>query len=115
MLKVFQNMDSTHPQYVPKIKELMTELSDHIKEEGQDDLPALEAVLKQADNQGTSESLAKRFDRTKAFVPSRSHPSTGESPPFETVMGLLTAPIDRLSDIFRKFPDKPISRKPYTK
>ncbi|PSN72447.1 HHE domain-containing protein [Corynespora cassiicola Philippines] len=115
MLKVFQNMKSTDPNYVPKIKKLMTDLSEHIKDEEQDDLPALETALSKGDNQGVSESLAKNFGRTKAFVPSRSHPSAGENPPFESVMGLLTAPIDHIADIFRKFPDKTINPNPSTK
>jgi len=114
LLKNFQNMSSKDADYVPKLKELMTDLSQHIKEEEKDDLPALEKALTQSDA-GVSESLAKNFGRTKAFVPSRSHPSAGEHPPFETVMGLLTAPIDHIADIFRKFPDKTISPNPSTK
>ena len=50
--------------------------------------------------------LAKSFGRTKAFVPSRSHPSAPSKPPFETVVGLLTAPIDHLGDMLRKFPEE---------
>jgi len=114
MLKDFQNMSSEDANYVPKLKQLMADLSQHIKEEEKDDLPALEKALSQADA-GISESLAKSFGRTKAFVPSRSHPSAGEHPPFETVMGLLTAPMDHIADIFRKFPDKTISPNPSTK
>jgi len=114
MLKVFQNMKSQDPEYVPKLKELMADLSEHIKEEEHGDLPALEKALMGADAE-VSEKLAKNFARTKAFVPSRSHPSAGEHPPFETVMGLLTAPIDHITDLFRKFPDKTISPNPSTK
>jgi hypothetical protein len=62
-----------------------------------------------------SQSLAKSFGRTKAFVPSRSHPSVPNKPPFETIVGLLTAPIDHLGDIFRKFPDETVSPNPSTK
>lgn len=113
MLKVFQGMKSTDPDYVPKLKELWAPLADHIKDEENQDLPALETELQAV--QGESESMAKTFGRTKAFVPTRSHPSAGEHPPFETVMGLLTAPIDHLADIFRKFPDKTISPNPSTK
>ena len=82
----------------------MEDLVEHIKEEN-DDLPALEKAIATAE----SESLAKSFKRTKAFVPSRSHPSAPSKPPFETVVGLLTAPIDHLGDFFRKFPDQTIS------
>ncbi len=90
-------------EYVPKLKELWGVLSAHIEEEENSDLPALESALKSAT--GESESMAKKFDRTKAFVPSRSHPSAGENPYFESAMGMLAAPIDRIADLFRKFPD----------
>jgi len=105
LLKNFQNMSATDEDYIPTLKELMAQLSTHIKEEENDDLPALEKALSQG-HDGVSDSLATSFERTKAFVPSRSHPSAGEHPPFETVMGLLTAPMDRIADMFRKFPDK---------
>ncbi|KAK3994185.1 hypothetical protein QBC44DRAFT_349024 [Cladorrhinum sp. PSN332] len=102
LLKEFQGMKANNPGYLPKIKELWTKLEDHIKDEEGYDLPALEDKL----SPDSSESMANSFRRTKNFVPSRSHPSAGEHPPFETVMGLLTAPIDKLADMFRKFPDK---------
>jgi hypothetical protein len=115
-LKEFQNMNPSDQEYVPKLKRLMETLSQHMKEEESHDIPALEEVLRgHANHEGVSESLAKSFARTKMFVPSRSHPSAGEHPPFETVMGLLTAPIDHINDIFRKFPDKTISPNPSTK
>ncbi|GAB1320979.1 hypothetical protein MFIFM68171_11189 [Madurella fahalii] len=102
LLKEFQNMKSKDTNYVPKITELWCKLEGHIKDEEDYDLPALEEKL----SPDASKSMAKSFERTKSFAPSRSHPSAGEHPPFETVMGLLTAPIDRLADLFRKFPDK---------
>lgn len=113
MLKVFQGMKSSEPNYIDQLNELWGPLSEHMKEEEERDLPALEQKLQEA--QGESESMAKSFARTKAFVPSRSHPSAGEHPPFETVMRLLTAPIDHIADLFRKFPDKSISPNPSTK
>ncbi|KAK7177914.1 HHE domain-containing protein [Paraphaeosphaeria sporulosa] len=115
-LKEFQNMKPSDAQYTSKLKRLMETLSQHIKEEESDDIPALEKVLREdAINEGISESLATSFARTKMLVPSRSHPSAGEHPPFETVMGLLTAPIDHIGDIFRKFPNKTMSPNPSTK
>jgi hypothetical protein len=89
----------------------MKDLNQHITEEENDDLPALENAM-QTDE---SESMAKSFGRTKAFVPSRSHPHAPNKPPFETVAGLMAAPIDHLGDLFRKFPDKTISPNPSTK
>ncbi|KAM3461434.1 hypothetical protein NHJ6243_004954 [Beauveria neobassiana] len=113
MLKVFQNMSSSDKEYIPQLKKIWSTLDEHIKEEEERDLPALEEKHQQA--HGESNSMATSFGRTKAFVPSRSHPSAGEKPPFETVMGLLTAPIDHIADIFRKFPDQTISPNPSTK
>jgi hemerythrin-like domain-containing protein len=113
LLKEFQQMKPKEPDYIPKLKELWTVLSKHIEEEERSDLPTLEDALQK--QSGESESMAKTFGLTKAFVPSRSHPSAGEHPPFETVMGLITAPIDHVADIFRKFPNKTISPNPSTK
>ncbi|KAJ5991563.1 hypothetical protein N7499_003979 [Penicillium canescens] len=110
-LKVFQNMTPSDTQFIPTIKELMEDLSEHIKEEETHDLPKLEEALSQED----SESYAKSFGRTKMFVPSRSHPSAPDKPPFETVVGLLTAPIDHLADLFRKWPDTSGMPNPSTK
>lgn len=89
----------------------MDDLSQHIKEEENDDLPALDKSLSGDD----AASMAKSFGRTKAFVPSRSHPSAPSKPPFETVAGLLAAPIDHLADFLRKFPDETVSPNPSTK
>jgi hypothetical protein len=76
-------MNATDTAYTTKLKEIWTLLSQHIKEEERDDLPLLEKALSSEKNRGDSESLAKNFGRTKALVPSRSHPSAGENPYFE--------------------------------
>ncbi|KAH7322448.1 HHE domain-containing protein [Stachybotrys elegans] len=104
MLKIFQNMYPEDPDFIPQLRLLWGTLSLHIKEEEDHDLPLLEDKLRLDGDADESGSLAKSFGRTKMFVPTRSHPSAGEHPPFETVMGLLTAPFDRVADIFRKFP-----------
>jgi len=110
-LHKFQNLNPASPEFSPTLEALMKDLNEHIKEEENDDLPALESAIQTEE----SESIAKSFGRTKAFVPSRSHPNAPSKPPFETVVGLMTAPIDHLGDIFRKFPDKTISPNPSTK
>lgn len=78
----------------------MHNLRHHIHEEETEDLVLLDESLSQEE----SESLSRTFDRTKLFVPSRSHPSSPDQPPFETAVGLLTAPMDRLTNLFRKWP-----------
>ncbi|PVH71633.1 hypothetical protein DL98DRAFT_577271 [Cadophora sp. DSE1049] len=111
VLYKFQKLTPEKPEFLPTLEALMKDLNQHIQEEENDDLPALESALQEDE----SESMAKSFGRTKAFVPSRSHPSAPNKPPFETVIGLMTAPIDHLGDIFRKFPDETISPNPSTK
>ena len=71
----------------------------------------LESALSEEESMG----LSKSFGRTKMFVPSRSHPSAPDKPPFETAVGLLTAPIDHLADMFRSWPDTSTMPNPSTK
>ncbi|KZF22966.1 hypothetical protein L228DRAFT_238856 [Xylona heveae TC161] len=99
----FQGLKANDPDFIPTLKSLMSDLSEHIKEEERDDLPGLENALASSQDQ-MSEDLVKSFERTKLLVPTRSHPSAPDKPPFETVVGLMTAPIDHVMDIFRKFP-----------
>jgi hypothetical protein len=110
-LKTFQSLKAGTPEFIPTLKSLMDDLSRHIKEEEIEDLINLDSSLTEAD----AHRMAKSFGRTKAFVPSRSHPMAPDKPPFETVVGLMTAPLDHLGDMLRKFPDQTVSPNPSTK
>jgi hypothetical protein len=99
-LKVFQDLQPTDPGFDTTIRTLMADISQHTAEEENNDLPDLEKALALDE----SVELARSFGRTKVFVPIRSHPRAPNRPPFETVMGLLAAPIDRLGNLFRKYP-----------
>lgn len=89
----------------------MEDLTKHFRDEETIDLVKLESAITPEE----SGRLAKTFRRTKMFVPSRSHPSTPNKPPFETVVGLMMAPIDHLADTFRKWPDEAFMPKPSVK
>ena len=93
-------MEPDDQNFIPTIHALMKDLAEHIKEEEADEMPKLEKALPL----GESDSLSTSFGRTKMLVPSRSHPSAPSKPPFETAIGLMTAPIDHISDLFRKWP-----------
>ncbi|OJD15809.1 hypothetical protein AJ78_03950 [Emergomyces pasteurianus Ep9510] len=99
-LMEFQSMKPTDANFEPTINSLMDGLSMHMKDEEGDDLPALENAISNED----SEELSKSFKRTKMFVPTRSHPAAPNQPAFENVIGFMMAPIDKLGDMFRKFP-----------
>jgi len=107
----FQKLTPENNEFILTLEALMKDLNQHIKEEENDDLPALESAIQNEE----SESIAKSFSCTKAFVPSRSHPNAPNKPLFETAIGLMTAPIDHLGDLFRKFPDQTVSPNPSTK
>ncbi|KAI1413571.1 hypothetical protein F5Y13DRAFT_198415 [Hypoxylon sp. FL1857] len=102
----FQNMEAEDPGFEPTFRKLFSDLQRHVKEEEEHDLPQLEAQL---DHDSLSE-LSKSFDRTKLLVPTRSHPLSPRAPPFETAAALLSAPIDKVADIFRKFPKQDDTR-----
>jgi hypothetical protein len=107
-LNTFQDLDPTDNEFESTLKALWQDLSQHIKEEEDHDLLAIEDKLSSED----SNSMVNSFKRTKMFIPTRSHPSAPDKPPFETVAGLLAAPIDHLRDIFRKFPEESKSQLP---
>ena len=99
MLKSFQELSPTDSKFAPTLEALMKNLTGYLGQE-EDDLAILENALSQAD----SETLSRSIDRTKMFVPSRSHPVPHSKPPFETAASLLAAPMDKVADIFRKWP-----------
>lgn len=82
----------------------MQNLHHHIEHEKNEDMPRLEKLLSREESQ----ALALQFQRTKNFVPTRSHPSAPtNSWAFEGMAALLAAPIDRLRDmIMNEYPDE---------
>ncbi|KAK4208560.1 hypothetical protein QBC37DRAFT_431773 [Rhypophila decipiens] len=100
LLYDFQNMTPEDPAFITTLQSLWSSLSKHIKEEERQDLPALEKHI----DSDVSMSMANSFQKTKHFVPTRSHPSAPDKPPYETAVGLLTTPMDKLMDMFKTFP-----------
>uniref|UniRef100_A0A093XBY5 Putative hemerythrin-like protein n=1 Tax=Talaromyces marneffei PM1 TaxID=1077442 RepID=A0A093XBY5_TALMA len=98
----FQALNPTDTEFEPTLRNLWGDLSAHIRKEEEEDLIQLEDGLTQQD----SANLTSSFERTKMFVPTRSHPMAPDKPPFETVAGLMAAPMDKLADIFRRFPEE---------
>lgn len=80
---------------------LMDQLAAHIHIEETIDLVKLENAI----TSDESARLARSFDRTKHFVPTRAHPSAPDHPPFQSPVALLTAPLDILQDLFRRWPE----------
>ncbi|KAK1830461.1 hemerythrin HHE cation binding domain-containing protein [Podospora conica] len=102
LLYKFQSLSPSSPEFKPTLERLWRVLSQHIAEEEKEDLPALEKCI----DADSGEALAKSFGRTKHFVPTRSHPSAPDKPPYETAVGMMATPMDKLMDMFKKFPDE---------
>ncbi|CAG7969654.1 unnamed protein product [Penicillium salamii] len=99
MLDVFQDLNCSDARFLPTITVLMDGLTQHMREETVE-LVNLESYLALEE----SEQLAESLRSTKIFVPSQSHPEIRQ-PPYETAAGLLTAPLDHLQDLFKKWPE----------
>ena len=80
---------------------LMNDLTEYFLEVEMADLPALDRVLTAKE----SKILASSFTRAKMFVPSRSHLTPWSMQYFAGIFAWIAAPIDSLSNLFRKFPD----------
>jgi hypothetical protein len=100
LLYEFQNLHPSDSDFLPSLENLMENLKHHIKEEEEHDLIKLEEALSGTESQ----QLSAKFERTKSFTPTRSHPDAPNKPPFETVAGLMAAPLDKLGDLLRSFP-----------
>lgn len=79
----------------------MEDLEKHVRHEESVELANLENAIPSHE----SVRLARSFDRTKHFVPTRAHPGAPTQPPYQTAVGLITAPLDYLQDLFRKWPE----------
>ncbi|KIJ62301.1 hypothetical protein HYDPIDRAFT_114796 [Hydnomerulius pinastri MD-312] len=87
-------------EYDHTISRMMSQLHEHNDSEENKDLPQLEEKL----HLDHSREAAQQFKTTKRFVPTRPHPSAPDQPPFETLVAFMTAPIDKLKDVFASFP-----------
>ena len=100
-LNILQNMSPSDPKFDPLLEQLMKDLHNHIEHESIEDMPRLERILPRNE----SEALARSFQRTKMITPTRSHPTAPNRPYFENVVALMTAPVDKIRDLMRSFPE----------
>ncbi|KAI0916285.1 hypothetical protein AcV5_003266 [Taiwanofungus camphoratus] len=100
LLYKLESLKPEHADYSALIEQIMVTLHPHNDDEEIKDLPLLESVI----GERASKEAAVSFKKTKKIVPTRAHPSTPNKPPFETLVGLLAAPIDKIKDWYAAFP-----------
>jgi len=107
LLSRLESLNAGTEEYDWTISKVMTHLHSHNDDEEQKDLPKLEQKL----HPDHSQEAANQFERTKQFVPTRAHPMAPNKPPYETFVGFLAAPIDKLKDYFSSFPTEEMKQK----
>jgi len=100
LLHHLESLKAGSPDHHDTLAKVISELKPHINAEESQDLPALEAAI----GAEKSKEVAASFSKTKMLVPTRAHPSAPDKPPFETLAGLMAAPMDQLKDMLAKFP-----------
>ncbi|KAK8852032.1 HHE domain-containing protein [Apiospora arundinis] len=105
-LKRFQKLRPSSPEFMPTLDRLWKELKTHMQEEEAHDLVKLEEAI----SESKSRAIADSFEYWKGASPTRSHPWVPNTPPWETVVGSLVAPWDRMMDKWRKWPAEDLGR-----
>lgn len=99
----FQNLDVTDSKFNDRLKDVMDTLYSHIEKEENIILPELSKSM----DQNTLISHGNQYARRKFIVPTRPHTIIPEDPPtLNSVLGILTAPIDKFRDIFTAYPEQ---------
>ena len=93
-------MSPEDEEFHSTLSALWKNLKQHMEQEEQKDMVAIENSLTTQE----SEHLARTFERTKMLTPTHSHPEAPDRPPFDTAAGLMAAPLDKIRDLFMKFP-----------
>ncbi|KAG8928560.1 hypothetical protein FRC01_005739 [Tulasnella sp. 417] len=99
LLYDLERTNVTDPNFPTLFKKLMEDLRQHMKSEEENDLVKFETAIPREE----SEALAKSFQRTKHFVPTRSHPNAPDKGGFfETAAGL--AAVSGSAVYYQQFP-----------
>jgi len=97
----FQDMQPDDRQFDTALSQLYNKFQDTVRNMERDAISELESKTSLT----TSKELCIKYARTKHFAPTRSHPwAPDNSRLFESATALLTAPLDKLKDLFRRFP-----------
>ncbi|KAI1631106.1 hypothetical protein F4809DRAFT_194125 [Biscogniauxia mediterranea] len=102
----FQGLNASDHDFLPTFEGLYSNLLKGDMEEEAREAKQLEDHI----NESESLNLSKAFDRTKLLAPTRSHPTAPAKSPFESASVMLATPIDKIADIFRKFPKQDVGQ-----
>ncbi len=98
-----QGIDPSSEDFKKKINNVMDLLMKHVEKEEKEILPSLTKHISEEERI----KAGNAFSRRKLIVPTRPHTMVPEDPPtLNSILGLLTSPIDKFRDLFTSFPDQ---------
>ena len=93
-LKKLEGLDPADPSFATTISELSATLQDHIRDEEQDQFPALRASVPYE----TLVEIGAKVEAAKKLAPTRPHPMAPNAAPFHKLVGPGVGLVDRLRD-----------------
>lgn len=95
-------MEVNATDFIASLESLINDVAQYFMDVEMADMPSLDRVLTPKE----SKSLAYSFTRTKMTVPSRSPLLVFNKQTAVGILSWMAAPVDYLSNLFRKFPDE---------
>lgn len=98
----FDTMSLDNPHREKLLDILWADFIAHARKEEDVQLSKLDSVL----GNEKSSRLARMFEKTKRLTATRPHPGSPNELPWATASAFMAAPIDKVRDMFRLFPDE---------
>lgn len=109
VLAELERMAPTHERFRAKMQVVIENVRHHVEEEEGDD--GLFALARQELKQAELEAMAERAEVLRAVGPTRPHPLSPDQPPFNIIIGLPVAVMDRAVTFARKTIERTLLRK----
>lgn len=102
-MKRLEKMNPTEAEFDQTVRELISEVREHIEDEEGNLFPR----LRQACSQEQLAELGAKIDRAKKMAPTRPHPSAPDTPPANKLLAPGAGMVDRLRDALSNRPTSP--------
>eukprot|EP00743_Colponemidia_sp_Colp-15_P005138 GILK01005529.1.p1 GENE.GILK01005529.1~~GILK01005529.1.p1 ORF type:complete len:194 (+),score=37.56 GILK01005529.1:154-735(+) len=100
LLDKADGLEAGTKEFNDTLKNLMNNLSEHIKEEENVVFPRVEKTL----NESNRNSLYDSLDAVLKLAPTRPHPDAPNKPPLNVIAGVGARALDSMADMTREFP-----------
>lgn len=103
VMKRLEKMQPTDAEFDPTVRQLISEVREHIEDEEHNLFPR----LRQACSQEQLADLGAKVDRAKKLAPTRPHPSAPNTPPANKLLAPGAGMVDRMRDALSDRPTSP--------